>query len=74
MVNFFKFFKWRSVRDFTCSIKNDISFCFQNRGEGLDMNVQKAWAMGVTGKGVAVTILDDGIEREHPDLIQNYVS
>lgn len=47
---------------------------FQNRGEGLDMNVQKAWSMGVTGKGVAVTILDDGIETEHPDLKMNYVS
>lgn len=49
-------------------------FYFQNRGDGFDMNVQKAWAMGVTGKGVAVTILDDGIETEHPDLKKNYVS
>ena len=24
----------------------------QNRGEGLDMNVQKAWQMGYTGQGV----------------------
>ena len=23
-------------------------------------------------KGVAVTILDDGIEKDHPDLIRNY--
>ena len=38
------------------------------------MNVQKAWNMGYTGKGVAVTILDDGIETEHPDLKNNYVS
>ncbi|XP_045216295.2 furin-like protease kpc-1 isoform X2 [Mercenaria mercenaria] len=45
---------------------------YLNRGQGLDMNVQKAWAMGVTGKGVAVTILDDGIETEHPDLKRNY--
>ncbi|XP_052279623.1 furin-like protease kpc-1 isoform X3 [Dreissena polymorpha] len=45
---------------------------YLNRGDGLDMNVQKAWAMGVTGKGVAVTILDDGIEREHPDLKKNF--
>ena len=47
---------------------------FQTRGQGLDMNVRKAWDMGVTGKGVAVTILDDGIETEHPDLKRNYVS
>jgi len=33
---------------------------------------QEAWLAGFTGKGVAVTILDDGIERSHPDLVQNY--
>lgn len=30
--------------------------------------------MGYTGKGVVVSVLDDGIEREHPDLEPNYVS
>ncbi|XP_063434266.1 furin-like protease kpc-1 isoform X1 [Mytilus trossulus] len=39
---------------------------------GYDMNVKRAWEMGYTGKGVVVTILDDGIERDHPDLIKNY--
>jgi subtilisin family serine protease len=38
------------------------------------MNVRKAWEMGYTGKGVVVTILDDGIEKDHPDLSRNYVS
>lgn len=38
------------------------------------MNVMKAWQEGITGKGVVVTILDDGLEKDHPDLIQNYVS
>lgn len=33
-----------------------------------------AWKRGYTGKDVVVTILDDGIERTHPDLSQNYVS
>jgi len=33
---------------------------YLNRGFNLDMNVEQAWAEGVTGKGVAVTILDDG--------------
>lgn len=33
-----------------------------------------AWKRGYTGKDVVVTILDDGIERNHPDLSQNYVS
>ncbi|XP_055860099.1 furin-like isoform X2 [Biomphalaria glabrata] len=45
---------------------------YLNRGSGLDMNVLKAWDMGYTGKGVVVTILDDGIEKDHPDLSRNY--
>ena len=49
---------------------------FQNGGakDGLDMNVAPAWQKGYTGKGVVVSILDDGIQTNHPDLIQNYVS
>ncbi len=38
------------------------------------MNIMGAWKRGYTGKDVVVTILDDGIERNHPDLFQNYVS
>ena len=38
------------------------------------MNIMGAWKRGYTGKDVVVTILDDGIERNHPDLIHNYVS
>lgn len=37
------------------------------------MNVIPAWKKGYTGKNVVVTILDDGIEHDHPDLQQNYV-
>uniref|UniRef100_UPI00358EAEF0 proprotein convertase subtilisin/kexin type 6-like isoform X3 n=2 Tax=Myxine glutinosa TaxID=7769 RepID=UPI00358EAEF0 len=39
-----------------------------------DMNIVAAWKRGYTGRGVVVTILDDGIERNHPDLAQNYDS
>lgn len=49
-------------------------FLFQHRGNGLDMNVIPAWKEGVTGKGIVVTILDDGLETDHPDLVDNYVS
>ncbi|XP_070162415.1 furin-like protease 1 isoform X1 [Polyergus mexicanus] len=45
---------------------------YLNRGKGLDMNVQGAWAEGITGNGVVVTILDDGLEKDHPDLFKNY--
>ncbi|XP_043658322.1 furin-like protease 2 isoform X2 [Drosophila teissieri] len=40
--------------------------------DGLDMNVGPAWQKGYTGKGVVVSILDDGIQTNHPDLAQNY--
>jgi len=51
---------------------------FANRGYdnatgfALDMNVEEAWAAGASGKGVVVTILDDGVEKFHPDLRANY--
>uniref|UniRef100_T1KT62 furin n=1 Tax=Tetranychus urticae TaxID=32264 RepID=T1KT62_TETUR len=45
---------------------------YLNRGNGLDMNVQKVWDQNITGKGVVVTILDDGLEGDHPDLVENY--
>lgn len=55
-------------------ISLSFSLYFQHRGSGIDMNVIPAWQDGVTGKGIVVTILDDGLESDHPDLIQNYVS
>ncbi|XP_039268693.2 furin-1-like isoform X2 [Styela clava] len=36
------------------------------------MKVFEAWEEGYTGKGVVVTILDDGIEYKHPDLAANF--
>lgn len=38
------------------------------------MNIGKAWGRGYTGKGVVVSVLDDAIDEEHPDLKPNYVS
>ena len=38
------------------------------------MNVIAAYQRwNMTGKGIVVTILDDGIEKDHPDLQRNYV-
>uniref|UniRef100_A0AAR2KMS0 P/Homo B domain-containing protein n=1 Tax=Pygocentrus nattereri TaxID=42514 RepID=A0AAR2KMS0_PYGNA len=47
-------------------------FCFQYNGNHRDLNVKEAWGQGVTGQGVVVSILDDGIEKNHPDLERNY--
>jgi subtilisin family serine protease len=32
----------------------------------------RVYFSGYTGKGVTVTILDDGVEWNHPDLVANY--
>ncbi|CAG0912487.1 unnamed protein product [Notodromas monacha] len=45
---------------------------YLNRGNGRDMNVKKAWAENLTGQGIVVTILDDGLEKDHPDIKRNY--
>ncbi|WKX90706.1 hypothetical protein Q1695_009505 [Nippostrongylus brasiliensis] len=37
-----------------------------------DMNVREAWLLGYAGRNVSVSILDDGIQRDHPDLVTNY--
>ncbi|KAL3883396.1 hypothetical protein ACJMK2_029664, partial [Sinanodonta woodiana] len=39
---------------------------------GIDMNVVSVWKAGFTGKGIVVTVLDDGIDHSHPDLKKNY--
>ncbi|CAK9301518.1 unnamed protein product [Gordionus sp. m RMFG-2023] len=45
----------------------------QNGGKKyLDLNVEAAWAMGVTGKNVTTAIMDDGIDYTHPDLRENF--
>lgn len=51
-------------------------YVLQNGGakDGYDMNIGPAWQKGYTGKGVVVSILDDGIQTNHPDLAFNYVS
>ncbi|KAK1176048.1 proprotein convertase subtilisin/kexin type 5-like [Acipenser oxyrinchus oxyrinchus] len=58
--------KWTSMWYIHC---NDDTHNCQS-----DMNIVGAWKRGYTGKNVVVTILDDGIERNHPDLIENYDS
>lgn len=41
---------------------------------GFDMNIIPAWKDGYTGQGIVISILDDGIEKDHPDLVKNYDS
>jgi subtilisin-like proprotein convertase family protein len=39
---------------------------------GIDANVVDAWNAGYTGEGVTISIVDDGLQRTHPDLSPNY--
>lgn len=51
-------------------------YCENNGQSGgtkyIDLNIKVAWDQGYTGKGVTVTVLDDGIDHTHPDLKKNY--
>ena len=40
----------------------------------LDLNVLPVYRLGITGRGVRVAVLDDGLEYTHEDLRSNYVS
>ncbi|PFX28248.1 Proprotein convertase subtilisin/kexin type 6 [Stylophora pistillata] len=37
----------------------------------VSLNVAKAWSAGYTGKGVLVAVVDDGVNKDHPDLVSN---
>lgn len=39
---------------------------------GYDMAVRGPWLMGYAGRNVSISILDDGIQTNHPDLASNY--
>lgn len=38
---------------------------------GVDLNVEGAWAMGYSGQGIKLAIVDGGLEVGHPDLAAN---
>uniref|UniRef100_A0A8C6IZ23 Neuroendocrine convertase 1 n=1 Tax=Melopsittacus undulatus TaxID=13146 RepID=A0A8C6IZ23_MELUD len=38
----------------------------------LDLHVIPVWQKGITGKGVVITVLDDGLEWNHTDIFSNY--
>lgn len=37
------------------------------------MNVKDVWEDGLSGKGITIAIVDDGIDTSHSDLVSNYV-
>ena len=41
---------------------------------GFDVRASEVWKMNYTGRGVVVTVLDDGLDKNHLDLKDNFVS
>lgn len=39
---------------------------------GLDVNIAGAWARGLTGAGVIIAIVDEGVEWTHPEFAAKY--
>jgi subtilisin family serine protease len=38
---------------------------------GEDLNLAPVWAMGLTGAGVTIAVHDNGVQINHPDLVDN---
>lgn len=38
----------------------------------MDINVVGAWESGIFGDGVTIAMVDDGLQRTHPDISPNY--
>ena len=46
----------------------------QNRKNGPTYNVMDVWKRNITGKGVVVAVVDEGLHFTHPEFEGNYVS
>ena len=42
-----------------------------NNSDGEDINIEEIWAEGIDGTGVNVSVVDDGMDHSHEDLIDN---
>ncbi|XP_051253039.1 proprotein convertase subtilisin/kexin type 7 isoform X1 [Dicentrarchus labrax] len=40
--------------------------------KGMDINVTGVWERNITGRGVTVVVVDDGVEHTHQDIKPNY--
>lgn len=45
---------------------------YNSRQQGHDMNVLPVWERNITGRGVTVAIVDDGLDYHHPDFTHSF--
>ncbi|XP_019624277.1 PREDICTED: proprotein convertase subtilisin/kexin type 7-like [Branchiostoma belcheri] len=76
--------EWSEQQFIHSRVKRDLTLKFQdpyyrlqwhlhNRDStGMDLNVLNVWKKNITGAGVTVAVIDDGIEWTNPDLRNNY--
>lgn len=53
---------------------SDFPFQHNTRNPGMDINVTGIWERNVTGRGVTVVVVDDGVQHTIQDIQPNYVS
>ena len=55
------------------NVREDTIFHIMDMGANLQINADDVWALGYTGLGVTVAILDTGIDTDNPELINSIV-
>ena len=56
---------------------DDTYLARQNSGDeshGVSLHVLECFKRNITGKGIRITVLDDGLEHSHQDIKESYVS
>jgi len=61
-----------AVQGFTDPLFDKQWHLYNSEFNGKDLNVLPVWQQNITGQGVVVAILDDGVEHSHPDIAPNY--
>ncbi len=53
------------------NVREDTIFHIMDMGANLQINADDVWALGYTGSGITVAVLDTGIDTNHPELFDS---